>query len=50
MDALAKKVELLDPVHHHDQLPLWLRGELAPIVTAWEELTREDRSFTQQLE
>jgi len=38
-----------DP-HHHDQLPLWLRGELAPIVTAWEELTREDRSFTQQLE
>jgi len=31
-----------DP-HHHDQLPLWLRGALAP---ADGEATREDRSFT----
>ena len=27
-----------DP-HHHDQLPLWAAGELAPIVTDWDELT-----------
>jgi penicillin amidase len=27
--------------HHHDQLPLWLRGELAPIVTDWDQLTPE---------
>ncbi|WP_227026151.1 penicillin acylase family protein [Streptomyces fodineus] len=27
--------------HHRDQLPLWLRGELAPIVTDWTLLTRE---------
>lgn len=27
-----------DP-HHHDQLALWAAGELAPIVTDWEELT-----------
>jgi penicillin amidase len=31
-----------DP-HHHDQLPLWLRGALAP---AEGETIREDRSFT----
>jgi penicillin amidase len=30
-----------DP-HHHDQLPLYLRGELAPIVTDWSSLTPED--------
>jgi penicillin amidase len=24
--------------HHHDQLPLWAAGELAPIVTDWGEL------------
>ena len=27
-----------DP-HHHDQLALWAAGELAPIVTDWDELT-----------
>lgn len=27
-----------DP-HHHDQLPLWAAGELAPIVTDWDRLT-----------
>ncbi|MEU8574026.1 penicillin acylase family protein [Streptomyces asoensis] len=27
--------------HHHDQLPLWLRGELAPVVTDWALLTKE---------
>ncbi|NEB05984.1 penicillin acylase family protein [Streptomyces sp. SID13726] len=27
--------------HHHDQLPLWLRGELAPVVTDWRQLTKE---------
>jgi penicillin amidase len=32
-----------DP-HHHDQLPLWLRGELAPIVTGWDELAEENVS------
>jgi penicillin amidase len=31
-----------DP-HHHDQLPLWQRGELAPVEGS---LTREDVSFT----
>ena len=25
--------------HHQDQLPLWAAGELAPIVTDWDELT-----------
>ncbi|MDX3458104.1 GNAT family N-acetyltransferase [Streptomyces sp. ME02-8801-2C] len=28
--------------HHRDQLPLWTRGELVPVVTDWERLTRED--------
>ncbi|MCQ9184829.1 penicillin acylase family protein [Streptomyces sp. IBSBF 2953] len=27
--------------HHHDQLPLWLRGELAPVVTDWARLNKE---------
>ncbi|GGR75609.1 hypothetical protein GCM10010269_13550 [Streptomyces humidus] len=27
--------------HHHDQLPLWLEGELAPVVTDWALLTKE---------
>ncbi|MEU6800383.1 penicillin acylase family protein [Streptomyces neyagawaensis] len=27
--------------HHRDQLPLWLRGELVPIVTDWDRLTRD---------
>ncbi|MER6733563.1 penicillin acylase family protein [Streptomyces puniciscabiei] len=25
--------------HHHDQLPLWLKGELVPVVTDWTLLT-----------
>ncbi|MGW0117237.1 penicillin acylase family protein [Streptomyces sp. NPDC003327] len=29
-----------DP-HHEDQLPLWLRGELAPVTTDWQDLTKE---------
>jgi penicillin G amidase len=33
---------VLGEPHHHDQLPLWLRGELAPIVTDWDKLTPED--------
>ncbi|MGV9905058.1 penicillin acylase family protein [Streptomyces sp. NPDC003388] len=28
--------------HHRDQLPLWLEGELAPVVTDWALLTPED--------
>ncbi|MFI5800532.1 penicillin acylase family protein [Streptomyces sp. NPDC051677] len=32
---------LPDHPHHHDQLPLWLRGELAPVVTDWAQLTKE---------
>ncbi|MFD3566631.1 penicillin acylase family protein [Streptomyces sp. NPDC058667] len=31
-----------DP-HHRDQLPLWLRGELAPVTTDWQYLTKEQR-------
>ncbi|MGY0025135.1 GNAT family N-acetyltransferase [Streptomyces sp. YJ-C3] len=27
--------------HHRDQLPLWLRGELAPVVTDFDRLTKE---------
>ncbi|WP_069773412.1 penicillin acylase family protein [Streptomyces sp. LUP30] len=27
--------------HHHDQLPLWLKGELAPVVTDWARLKKE---------
>ncbi|MFH8368606.1 penicillin acylase family protein [Streptomyces sp. NPDC018031] len=27
--------------HHRDQLPLWLRGDLVPVVTDWDRLTRE---------
>ncbi|MFI8964793.1 penicillin acylase family protein [Streptomyces sp. NPDC053493] len=30
-----------DP-HHRDQLPLWLRGELAPVVTDWNDLVKEE--------
>ncbi|MCX5225427.1 penicillin acylase family protein [Streptomyces sp. NBC_00233] len=29
-----------DP-HHRDQLPLWLRGGLAPVTTDWQNLTKE---------
>ncbi|WP_217235921.1 penicillin acylase family protein [Streptomyces sp. AC555_RSS877] len=27
--------------HHRDQLPLWLRGDLVPVVTDWRHLTKE---------
>ncbi|MFI1227514.1 MULTISPECIES: penicillin acylase family protein [unclassified Streptomyces] len=27
--------------HRHDQLPLWLRGELVPVATEWDALTEE---------
>ncbi|WP_306190605.1 penicillin acylase family protein [Streptomyces sp. MK5] len=27
--------------HHHDQLPLWTAGDLAPVVTDWARLTKE---------
>ncbi|MFG3042270.1 penicillin acylase family protein [Streptomyces sp. NPDC048330] len=30
-----------DP-HHRDQLPLWLRGDLAPVTTDWNLLTEEE--------
>ncbi|GAA3757325.1 GNAT family N-acetyltransferase [Streptomyces tremellae] len=30
-----------DSPHHRDQLPLWLRGELAPVTTDWGLLTKE---------
>ncbi|MFI8823274.1 penicillin acylase family protein [Streptomyces sp. NPDC053431] len=30
-----------DP-HHRDQLPLWLRGALAPVVTDWNDLAKEE--------
>ncbi|MFJ1731558.1 penicillin acylase family protein [Streptomyces sp. NPDC088254] len=30
-----------DSPHHHDQLPLWLTGELAPVVTDWALLKKE---------
>ncbi|WP_162252511.1 penicillin acylase family protein, partial [Streptomyces griseoruber] len=30
-----------DSPHHHDQLPLWLEGGLAPVVTDWARLTKE---------
>ncbi|MFJ2906326.1 penicillin acylase family protein [Streptomyces sp. NPDC087212] len=28
--------------HHHDQLPLWLTGELAPVITDFDQLTKEN--------
>ncbi|MDX3643683.1 penicillin acylase family protein [Streptomyces sp. MB09-02B] len=28
--------------HHRDQLPLWLRGDLVPVVTDWDQLTEDD--------
>lgn len=37
---------LRDP-HHHDQLPLWLRGSLAPAVGS---VVREDRSYQTELD
>ncbi|MFF5156011.1 penicillin acylase family protein [Streptomyces sp. NPDC000348] len=27
--------------HHHDQRPLWLAGDLAPVLTDWAQLTKE---------
>ncbi|MFB8771912.1 penicillin acylase family protein [Streptomyces broussonetiae] len=27
--------------HHRDQLPLWLAGDLVPVVTDWNQLTKE---------
>ncbi|MDH6128498.1 penicillin acylase family protein [Kitasatospora sp. GP82] len=27
--------------HHRDQLPLWLQGELVPVITDWNHLTEE---------
>ncbi|MFD8213668.1 penicillin acylase family protein [Streptomyces sp. NPDC059697] len=30
--------------HHRDQLPLWLKGELAPVVTDWSRLTQEQET------
>ncbi|MCC3770484.1 penicillin acylase family protein [Streptomyces sp. UNOC14_S4] len=30
--------------HQRDQMPLWLRGELAPVVTDWQKLTQEHRN------
>ena len=40
---------VLGDAHHHDQLPLWLRGELAPIVTDWDKLTPEADTFDQDI-
>ncbi|GHH57421.1 penicillin amidase [Streptomyces umbrinus] len=34
-----------DSPHHRDQLPLWVRGDLVPVVTDWTELM-EDRTMT----
>ncbi|MER5826835.1 penicillin acylase family protein, partial [Streptomyces mirabilis] len=30
--------------HHRDQLPLWLKGELAPVSTDWSRLTPEQET------
>ncbi|WSJ97109.1 penicillin acylase family protein [Streptomyces sp. NBC_01320] len=30
--------------HHRDQLPLWVRGELVPVVTDWNLLHREEET------
>ncbi|UUU23340.1 penicillin acylase family protein [Streptomyces sp. DSM 40750] len=30
--------------HHRDQLPLWFRGDLVPVVTDWDRLTKDDDS------
>ncbi|GHI06564.1 penicillin acylase family protein [Streptomyces cellostaticus] len=36
--------------HHRDQLPLWLKGELAPVVTDWTLLTLEHTEHTELTE
>jgi penicillin amidase len=41
---------VLGEPHHHDQLPLYLRGELAPIVTDWSTLTPDDAGYEQVIE
>ncbi|MFF1817237.1 GNAT family N-acetyltransferase [Kribbella sp. NPDC058245] len=41
---------ILGDAHHHDQLPLWLRGDLAPIVTDWDQLHRDERTYTAEVE
>ncbi|MFK4084105.1 GNAT family N-acetyltransferase [Kribbella sp. NPDC020789] len=41
---------ILGDTHHHDQLPLWLRGELAPVVTDWTQLHRTQLSYTEYVE
>jgi penicillin amidase len=28
--------------HHRDQLPLWLKGDLVPVTTDWNKLTKEE--------
>ncbi|MER8028687.1 penicillin acylase family protein [Streptomyces bauhiniae] len=32
--------------HHRDQLPLWLKGDLTPVVTDWTQLTLEHTDIT----
>ncbi|MET8693698.1 penicillin acylase family protein [Streptomyces bauhiniae] len=34
--------------HHRDQLPLWLRGDLAQVVTDWTRLTLEHTDITEE--
>ncbi|BDH02974.1 penicillin acylase family protein [Streptomyces seoulensis] len=34
--------------HHRDQLPLWLAGELAPVVTDWTRLTLEHSEISEE--
>ncbi|MFJ5018772.1 penicillin acylase family protein [Streptomyces griseoluteus] len=34
--------------HHRDQLPLWLRGDLARVVTDWTRLTLEHTDITEE--
>ncbi|MBG7701228.1 penicillin acylase family protein [Streptomyces sp. MC1] len=36
--------------HHHDQLPLWTEGELAPVVTDWARLTPEPVDASEKTE
>ncbi|MFD7886722.1 penicillin acylase family protein [Streptomyces bauhiniae] len=34
--------------HHRDQLPLWLKGDLAQVVTDWTRLTLENTDITEE--
>ncbi|MEU6245152.1 penicillin acylase family protein [Streptomyces sp. NPDC047024] len=36
--------------HHRDQLPLWLKGELAPVVTDWTLLTLEHTEYDEDFD